>query len=327
MQNSQIIDSAINDYYNNMKFKEIISKYKIGGGTLYRWLKERGLSKRGHADIGRKYPLNTHFFEDINTEKKAYWLGFLYADGCVFDTRTQIILQLADIKHIEKFQSAIETTQPIKIFLNQKSDFGRNQEVKIHDNARIIISSITMSNDLIRQGCYPKKSLTLKFPTIDQVPENLMRHFIRGYFDGDGSLGFIKRKSGQHTYRLSFISSYSFISDLKKYLSDKLKINGTKIQQHIKVYTAQYGGNKQVYKIMEYLFKDATVYLDRKYEIFKTMRSYINRFNFLRNDGEIISFNNITEFCALNPQYKAHSIRRLHNGEKLRYLDLARINS
>ena len=114
-------------------------------------------------------------FETIDTEEKAYWLGFLYADGSVGSKEHKIELGLAeqDLKQIEKFRDFIGINNKISYRPTTKS-------------YRYSFRSEFCKEDLIKQGCMPKKSLILKFPTEDQVPQNLIRHFIRGYFDGDG---------------------------------------------------------------------------------------------------------------------------------------------
>ena len=118
---------------------------------------------------------NIRNFEIIDTEEKAYWLGFLYADGSVSSTDNRIELGLAekDLNHIEKFKEFIGIPNKISYRPQTKS-------------YRYSFKSIPCKEDLIKHGCVPKKSLILKFPTEEQVPEHLIRHFIRGYFDGDG---------------------------------------------------------------------------------------------------------------------------------------------
>ena len=114
-------------------------------------------------------------FEKIDSEEKAYWLGFLYADGYISFSENKIELSLAekDVHHIEKFRD----------FLGINNRICYRPSVKAY---RLSFRSDKCKQDLINQGCTPRKSLTLKFPTSKQVPYELIRHFIRGYFDGDG---------------------------------------------------------------------------------------------------------------------------------------------
>lgn len=118
---------------------------------------------------------NRYIFDKIDTEEKAYWLGFLYADGSVGSKEDKIELSLAacDYNHIQKFKDFIG--------LDNKISYRKKQNAY-----RYSFRDKTFKEVLIKQGCVPKKSLILTFPTIDQVPVELIRHFIRGYFDGDG---------------------------------------------------------------------------------------------------------------------------------------------
>ena len=120
-----------------------------------------------------------HKFEKIDTEEKAYWLGFLDADGCIhngrnYDYGIELGLQEQDYSHLVKFKDFIEKDN--KICYREKINSYRYQ-----------FKNKTMNKDLINLGCVPHKSLILKFPDEDQVPDNFLIPFIRGYFDGDGS--------------------------------------------------------------------------------------------------------------------------------------------
>lgn len=92
-------------------------------------------------------------FKVIDTEEKAYWLGFLYADGCVGSTESKIELSLAeqDFHHIEKFRD----------FIGINNKISYRSAVKAY---RYSFRSESCKQDLIDKGCIPKKSLILKYP-------------------------------------------------------------------------------------------------------------------------------------------------------------------
>lgn len=283
---------------------------------------------KNNRNINRAYPLNTKFFNKIDSEEKAYWLGFLYADGCVSlkGQQISIILQHRDINHLEKFKKSIGTTKPVKVIMNQVRHFAKDR-FSICSSARLFISSKDMGEDLIKLGCFEAKSLTLKFPTEEQIPNNLLNHFIRGYFDGDGCVSFTKRETRPiDTYKVSFVGSLSFLTSLKIFLSETLRVSGSKIRSQGKIFALEYGGNKQSLKIMSFMFNGATIFLDRKYDKYTVMTKCLNKFNFLRDDGSVISFSNLTTFCELNPRYKTYSLRRVHNGVQKKCLDLVKLS-
>lgn len=192
-------------------------------------------------------------FENIDSEEKAYWLGFLYADGSVSSKEDKIELGLAekDVKHIEKFKN----------FMNIKNKICYREKTKSY---RISFRSQNCKQDLINKGCFPKKSLILRFPTEEQVPKHLIRHFIRGYFDGDG--WFCNTKAG--SFQIGFIGTEDFIKGVLKVLEGKINTSNKILNVHRENGAKRYIFSKfsDVSYFLNYIYKDSIVYLDRKYE-------------------------------------------------------------
>ena len=194
----------------------------------------------------------------INTEEKAYWLGFLYADGYVglTDNRVELTLQLSDVNHIEKF----------KTFLNSDCKISTNSY-----RSRLSIKDEKIKKDLINLGCTPQKSLILKFPTDDKVPKELIRHFIRGYFDGDGSLCVTEK-----TKSIDILGTYDFLYQLcleSNIATSKIYVSKSKSN---KVFRIVLGSRLDLYNFSKYIYDDCNIYLDRKYEKFKKLMEYYN---------------------------------------------------
>ena len=194
---------------------------------------------------------NIRNFEIIDTEEKAYWLGFLYADGSVSSTDNRIELGLAekDLNHIEKFKEFIGVPNKISYRPQTKS-------------YRYSFKSIPCKEDLIKQGCVPKKSLILKFPTEQQVPNYLIKHFIRGYFDGDGWFS-----NTSSCFQVGIIGTENFIKGFLNIIEIQNKNN--------KIFTVHredgakryvFSGLNDVTNFLNWIYKDSTIYLDRKYE-------------------------------------------------------------
>ena len=121
-------------------------------------------------------------------------MGFLYADGYVNSEKgVELTLKADDLEHIESF----------KKFLNSNHNIEFRKNVNAY---RINIYSKKMANDLINLGCFQNKSLKLKFPTNQQVPKELISHFMRGYFDGDGCISY-----GQGQLRFSVLGCKEFL--------------------------------------------------------------------------------------------------------------------
>lgn len=191
-------------------------------------------------------------FETIDTEEKAYWLGFLYADGSVGSNDNRIELGLAekDLKQIEKFRD----------FTGIMNKISYRPQTKSY---RYSFKSVPCKADLIKQGCIPKKSLILKFPTEEQVPKNLIRHFIRGYFDGDGWF-----TNTEECFQVGIIGTEDFIKgflDSIEIQNKNNKIFDVHRENGAKRYV--FGGAYQdVLNFLNWIYKDSNVYLDRKYE-------------------------------------------------------------
>ena len=129
-----------------------------------------------------------------------------------------------------------------------------------------------MCNDLVKCGCVPCKSKILKFPNEQILPKELQKHFIRGYFDGDGCIcrceGLVKRKDRNNAlyhykrYFLTFAGTKDVLDKICIFLHDKTKY----IKNSEFNYQLKFGGTKKIQNLMSMFYKDANIYLDRKYE-------------------------------------------------------------
>ena len=153
-----------------------------------------------------KYLLNHEYFDKIDTENKAYILGFLYADGNVSNDMYYINIDISenDIDILDNISSEIYKKKPkyIKRIISDKS------------YVRLTISSKHMCESLARLGCVPNK--TFKIDKIPDIPHELIRHFIRGYFDGDGTVS-IKKKNSLF---VSIIGNLQFLEQVSEYLKE-----------------------------------------------------------------------------------------------------------
>lgn len=157
----------------------------ISRSTLSKHFKAAGIKilRKGVKDT-----IYYNIFDSIDTEEKAYWLGFLYADGNIASNRPKISVNLSikDENHLRKFMK----------FLNYTYDMRYQKQIN-GDICRMSFDNSHMVNTLISYGCVPKKSLILKFPSADVFKDaELVRSFIRGYFDGDGCVTY---KNASHT--------------------------------------------------------------------------------------------------------------------------------
>lgn len=254
--NNDLIENILNDYKNKISIRKISAKYNINRHDVSFILKQNDINV-----TKRLVKLNENYFETIDTEHKAYWLGFLYADGCISKSNYSIELTLkySDKHHLEQFKHDIESDAEITDGY-RKCNISTNPKKQLR-HARFVITSSKMKNDLIRLGCFPAKSLILKPPSVEQVPEHLIRHFIRSYFDGDGCISIDKSKTPSIIFQIS--GTY----DVLKYIKDYFYIKAEP-RRIVSIYDLKCKGNIKALGIFDILYKDATIYLQRKYDIY-----------------------------------------------------------
>ncbi len=194
-----------------------------------------------------------NMFKKIDSEEKAYWLGFLEADGCIHggegDYRIELGLAEKDFHHLEKYKKFI----------------GKNNKISHRDGTnsyRFNFRDKTVHADLIKLGCTPQKSLTLLFPTKNQVSDDFLLPFLRGYFDGDGSFWY------ENKFGLNILSSKFFLEGLKQRypLFSDLNIYPVHYDRPDKGQRIQTGNKKIVNQFLYDIYSKANIYLDRKYQ-------------------------------------------------------------
>lgn len=222
----------------------------------------------------RKFEIDKNIFENIDTEEKAYWLGFIAADGCVtnggkhgrqFDLRVN--LGNEDYKHLIALQKFIKTNKPIQSITKLHK---KNQ--KYYYSCLLRICSKKIVTDLITHSVVPAKSKIIKFPCIN---ESLQRHYIRGLFDGDGSWS-----KSRTQLQFSIVgANFEFLKNVSKTISTQTGLCENKITCDKKtgVFRVNWNGNNNCEKIFDWVYKDVTVFLDRKFEKSKCLKSSVNR--------------------------------------------------
>jgi len=258
-QVAYIIDKYINENYS---LKQLGKEFGCSYGTIRNLLNKHHVKSRGSK---QGYPRNEFYFNKIDTPEKAYWLGFLYADGCVHSDSYEISMNITDKEHVEKFQKAIGA-------INHKITITND---KRWENAKTLyqfsIRDKQLHEDLTKWGCIPQKSL--KIDKIPNIPRDFVSHFIRGYFDGDGSLHYLK---GTNNYRISFIGTQSFLMDTQKELQTNVSLY---FGSSGKAYALQISGRKQIERILNYIYQDSTeqIRLDRKYQTYLDCLEWAHR--------------------------------------------------
>lgn len=230
----------------------------------------------------RKFTLNQDYFSEIKTENQAYWLGYLYADGTIINRKRiinnkeyhqyMVVLTSVDKDIISKFLLNVGCNKLPAKYKN-KSGFYTKEEYYA-----AFLTSEKMFKDLEKLGCFEKKSLKLKFPNF--LDKSLISHFIRGYFDGDGSIYLTrtKAKTSKNCIRvynkpaIHICGTLEFLSGLIDYLPF---LNNTKTvikkekRRLSNTYYLRFDGYQRVINFYNLFYKDSNIYLDRKMSKFK----------------------------------------------------------
>lgn len=211
-------------YLDNIKTNKLSQTYGCSVSTILQILKRNKIEIKTNGEAHKKYSLNEHYFKFIDSEDKAYWLGWFYSDGCNQQNfNVSISLQEQDCHMIELLKKYINSNRPL--YAKQKG--GKELQLR----------SQQLSDSLYDLGCVYNKSLILEFPTNKQVPSKLLPHFIRGYFEGDGCIGVYKDKN-----MISILGTECFLSKMKIFLKsqgiDKIHLNSkTKNTYNLTIWT------------------------------------------------------------------------------------------
>lgn len=246
------IPNIIRKYEDGDSSTELAKEYNVTPVSILGLLKRRGVRIKSQSEAQKRYNIDDTFFENINTENKAYWLGFLWADGYLNNFALTLTLSIKDKEHLKKFLISLKTNRPLKEY--------NYSYAKI---IRVNLSNKKIVQDLKKQGFLDRRN----FPNINK---GLIYHFIRGLFDGDGCVS--NRKNRGNPY-FSLLAEELLLLKLKNIFMN-IGLSDTKLKKRHKdsksnVLAIEYVGRNNIKKIYEYLYKDATIFLERKKLIFE----------------------------------------------------------
>lgn len=200
------------------------------------------------------------YFDNIDTEEKAYILGFIYADGHVGDKEVKIAIKSSDINILNKIKSSMNGDFNISISTNS-NNFG------VCEVARLSFSNSHTIQKLREIGIKKNKTIDCDFPNLDNL---LIKHFIRGYMDGDGSFSKYMSSDGYIRYSFSFVGTKSFLevlrtkiieNDFNVFIESSKRFNTTNC-----CYSIRGSGKKNTISFLDWIYSDSNIYLDRKYD-------------------------------------------------------------
>ena len=223
------------------------------------------IAKRNDVKIrprGKQVNFKEDFFENIDCEEKAYYLGMFLADGNVCKPNgrenqksyiIQIELMESDKYIIEKFKELIDSDNKI-----YKVSKGKSY------NCHFMVNSRKMAGDLRKYGIFERKTFYTELCYC--IPDYLMPHYIRGIFDGDGTVYF--RHKDPKILRFGFYGTHKLMSQLRDYLFEKIGLTPNKVYDKETVSFTNNGKQEDIVSFYNYIYKDATIYLKRKKQKF-----------------------------------------------------------
>ena len=209
----------------------------------------------------RKYTFDYRYFENIDNEAKAYWLGFIYADGCLCKNGRSIGLKISlsikDKQILNDFKKELNFTGPVRVFKQKK------QSKKVLEYCEVALNSFDMANDLQNIGVHFNKTKTITYPNL---PKELNRHFVRGFWDGDGTV------SMDRTYVRSALVSGSevFVHQIADVIIQAINIK-TRVYKDCRreAWRFRITNKRDNTAFYKWMYKNSNVFLDRKYQIYK----------------------------------------------------------
>jgi hypothetical protein len=253
-------------------------------------------------------------FSNIDSEEKAYILGFIAADGFISNTNKQFNCWVLGIQIAEK---DLILLRQIRDLLNPNLKLSCTHyadKPNWSDCYRLTMYDNKLCNDLKAHGITENKSKTLT-PS-NGIPEELIHHYIRGYFDGDGS--FWIRKGDGRLYA-GFAGSESMMNYISTWFKQQYKHECT-LRKKEGCYLLTYCGFTAI-NLAKLLYSDATIYLERKYlraaKFFDKERQEhiidkLNGDNICKLYKELGTWTKVAEYLGVNVSY----ISRIKDGKR-----------
>ncbi len=253
-------EEVLRSLYPTHLDRDIAQLFGVGRRTVTEWRELYGIDgvrrtppKRTKTRYRNSLPIDETFFQTIDTEEKAYFLGFLSADGFV-DRNGRVFrlgLQLRDEHILHQMKAAMKSGHPIKDRKSKAGFPGSGPQMFL------AISSITLVSDLAKYGIVPGKSKTLTFP---DLPTDMERHFARGSFDGDGHIRIRPKRL------FCFLGTEAFVDGINGAIHRHTGIRLSKYPTPGVWRLSGYGGSTDV---LRWMYEGATVSLNRKRETYE----------------------------------------------------------
>lgn len=262
----------ITTFWSEEDKKQIIRDYESGNfiipklaeiwgssiGRVSRLLKNNSVALT-RAPYKRKYTLNENYFDEIDSEEKAYFLGWLFTDGSNFTPyhAVSLTLQERDKEILDRFSKWVETDAPYY--------FGKAKKESHQNSLRMQMTSKKMSDRLVELGMVKNKTFKIIWP--EWLNENFYKAFLRGSFEGDGSFS---------SKRVCIVGTEAFCNKIKEIVDSRFgfstRVSLPRKDQPNNIRRFSFTGLNNIKRFLTWIYEDAKFYLSRKYNIYLSIK-------------------------------------------------------
>lgn len=254
------------EYKTLGSMQKIADKLSVSIDSVYKYMKLYVIPYDKHYT--GIYSCNNDFFKQNNAES-FYVAGFIAADGSLqkrpYSKILKICLSNIDRSHLEKIKNIIHSNHPIKEYVVKPGKLITTP----HKSVEIQITNNSIYDDLLKFNIMPNKTFTYTMPEW-LITHPLVHHFMRGYFDGDGCVSYcgLGKNRIKKQLRFNILGTKKFLENYQSILEHTCSINHNNISKKNNIFSLSYSGNNVVGKIYNFLYKDATMWLNRKRDKF-----------------------------------------------------------
>lgn len=257
------VPAICRDYQNGIRGLTLQTKWQISRSTMGRILEASDITTSK-----RKYRYNERYFRAITSEARAYFLGYLTTDGYIVEgpKRYVVTLTSTDPEIPRAFAAALGNGIPVY-------EIPPRHQRRNSTEYRVSACSKLMAADLVALGVRQAKSLREVF--CEDVPARLTRHYLRGLFDGDGTIGVYPNGDQRPQLRMGIVGSKQLLNRVAETLTERVRIPLLKARCRTEdngLYCLQYSGNILARDICAWLYDRATIYLPRKRNIYLSVK-------------------------------------------------------
>jgi hypothetical protein len=209
--------------------------------------------------------INTAYFDTIDTQEKAYWFGFILADGGLHKNGKQIRILLAsrDRHHLVSLAKLFDVNVRDEAVADSRTG-------KTYNRSIVQFNSVHMWRAIVEKGVPQRKCDFASADFLRHIPDELLRHFVQGYFDGDGCIG----KIGRAEYRMTIVGPHCIVAALKEVVWHALHVPCSEPGFGKGIWRVTWCGTEKLNVMKRWLYDDASVYLTRKRLIFSDLPPY-----------------------------------------------------